>query len=125
MIRTSRKIILPLVGEFVVALAMLALLILSFAPVTPANSILSSASASQTRALPASWCGAPLSGDENAHPGACHACRAHAAQIPAAPCNAEPAFAGPIDAPFVAAPVGGVQRPSEFSNGTRAPPVAV
>lgn len=125
MTHASPKKYLPLFGEFVAALAMLAILILTFAPVTPANSILSSASASDTVNIETSWCGDPLSGDQTGHAGACHACRFDMGGLPDPSCASEPAFASLGTANLI--PGRTVLLPVEpvLAHGTRAPPHSV
>lgn len=115
----------PLLGEFLAALAMLAILILSFNPVTPVNSVLSSASASENFAPLSSWCGDGTAGEEDSHFGACHACRVNPVVLPEPPCDAEPAFGALIKLPSVAGDVFSLPAPAAPEIGPRAPPVSV
>lgn len=117
--------VLPLAGEFLAALAMLAILILSFAPVTPANSVLSRATASELMPVAASWCGGPVQGDAEYHAAACHACRVDAVQLPSAPCDAEPAFAALVPAHLAELRLLDPIDPAGPASGPRAPPFAV
>lgn len=117
--------LLPLAGEFLAALAMLAILILSFAPVTPANSVLSSATAPELSTVSASWCGGPVQGDADHHVTACHACRVDAVELPPAPCAAEPAFTAVRPAPLAELRLVVPGDPTGPPSGPRAPPFVV
>lgn len=119
------RTLLPIAGEFLAALAMLAILILSFAPVTPANSVLSSAAAAEHSVIAASWCGGPVEGERSSHATVCHACRVDAADLPPAPCVAESAFAADLPAPLAEPHPAGPVAPAGPPSGPRAPPHTV
>lgn len=106
-------------GEVIKALAVLALVFLSFAhqPVAVAQPD----GAAQWSVADLSYCGSAPDGDEAGHM-PCHACRAGVADLPPAPCVVEPAYVAFADAGFAFVDDFAVEQGGFAFANPRAPP---
>lgn len=109
-------------GEAIKALAVLALVFLSFAhqPV----SLASADDSSHWTVADTSYCGSGADGDGAGH-APCHACRVGAIDLPPAPCTAEPAYMAFADAGFVLVDDPDMPQQGYLRGNPRAPPAAV
>lgn len=98
MIDRDKPAWLSLFGELIAALAVMALLVLSFGQATPANSVFSSAALAQGSEAGIVYCGGGPGGDGQSCLSPCHACRPDTVGLPPPPGVAEPVRDG-LDLP--------------------------
>lgn len=109
-------------GEIVKALAVLALVFLSFAHQPAAVAQVDDGP--QWAVADLSFCGSGLDGEGDGHL-PCHACRAGVADLPPAPCVAEPAYVALDESGFVLADDLVRDQDGYGSANPRAPPALV
>ncbi|MCD7060205.1 hypothetical protein [Pelagibacterium xiamenense] len=112
-------------GEAIKALAVLALIFLSFAHTPAQSSDFGDDGAYAVSAYSAvTYCGQGPEDDGAGH-GPCHACRAGIADLPAPPCSADPAYSGFARIAFVHESENPVYEAADGPANPRAPPALV